>query len=106
MTRPRQRIGVQLTLLLAAVLLEVVFFPQLVATLMHLGGKPGGPGSEVIAFRDLYVLPGAVVFLLAAAGVIVSSDGRRLIVTATWVANVVAVVVSIFVYRGMVGRWD
>jgi len=102
----RKRAALQIVLLLVALTLEVVFFPQLVTAVMHSLGKAGGPGSEVIAFRDLRVFPGAILFFLIASIVLIRAGESRRVVAAVWLVNVVAVIGATLVYRSIVGPWD
>ena len=96
----------QIVLVLVALTLEVIYFPQLVIAVMHALGRPAGPGSEVIAFRDLCVLPGAIVFLLIASIVLILARRKRGVVVAVWLANFVAAVGATLIYRSIVGPWD
>ena len=96
----------QIVLVLVALTLEVIYFPQLVMAVMHAIGKAAGPGSEVIAFRDLCVLPGAILFFLIASIVLILIGKRRGVIAAVWLANVVAALGAILIYRSIVGPWD
>lgn len=100
------RIALRLALLALVVVVEVLFFPQLVTLWMRAGGKIGGPGSGVVAFRDLYVLPGAAVFLVLAALVVSVRGERRYTIAGVCVANALSLLVAIVAYRAMVTPWE
>ena len=62
--------------LFAATALSVIYYPPLAIQIDELIGGVGGSGSSLGYFRNFYVLPGALVFLVV-SGVVVSLSARR-----------------------------
>src|SRR4051812_4893674 len=62
--------------LFAATALSVIYYPELAIRIDELIGGAGGSGSSLGYFRNFYVLPGALVFLLVSS-VTVSLAARR-----------------------------
>jgi hypothetical protein len=62
--------------LFAATALSVIYYPPLAIRIDELIGGAGGSGSSLGYFRNFYVLPGALVFLVV-SGVVLSLAARR-----------------------------
>ena len=106
MTSPASKTALRGATLTLTVALEVIFFPGIAAALIHAAGSRGGVGSEITTFRDLYVVPSAVLFVVASWAILALAGQRRFVLMAVWIANACTLIVAICVYRAMVSRWD
>jgi len=93
--------------LFAATALSVIYYPELAIRLEELIGGAGGSGSSLGYFRNFYVLPAALIFLLVSS-VAISLAARRgqraLLATAVlaWAVLLGAVVGSVEWYYSSV----
>ena len=93
--------------LFAATALSVAVYPELAIQIDAWIGGSGGSGSSLGYYRDFYVLPGALTFLVL-TGVALAFGARRgrrslvVVAVAAWLVLLTAVVVSVeWYYRAV-----
>jgi hypothetical protein len=93
--------------LLAAVFVEAYWYPEIAALVTGTLLRQGGPGSEIVFYRDAYVRPATIAFFVAGAALILYVQRRRpewlsRVVCATWAANLLLLVLSLLLYLRVV----
>jgi hypothetical protein len=101
----RLGVGFQIGLMAVALACEAIWFPLIATWLMNAGGSRGGPGSEILFYRDRYVIPGAVMFLALVSFILLWSRRRPLLV-AVWLGNALLLIGSVWLYSAAISRWD
>jgi len=86
-----------------AVMLEVVWYPDIASLVTRFLLREGGPGSEIVFYRDAYVLPAAIAFAISAAAVILYGERRqgkwrRRVHYGVWAADLLLLAFSLFFY--------